>query len=242
MSNLKRRRGNRPPYPVYPHTRFEGCLPPPPLNASSAMFPWDTNPYYQQYPGTRGRYLAGLSGVSTQMQNAEPTKDYANELDLLAISDDVVGNGVFDPPGSGPNINADYGVFADHQSLPGYVYRDRDYAPSEVIDATTGQPIMYVPAGAVPIDNAQRQAFLDKALWQVPPGLNPWDFSAPEQWDTTVPREAGWPLGATPPPTPPPPPPPPPPPATASVGKMFLITAIAGLSVGMVLALVVPSK
>jgi hypothetical protein len=169
------------------------------------------------------------------MMNAEPIRDYANELDVLQEADDVQGNGLFDPPGSHGNIHPDEGIFADNMSIPGYMARDRFYTPSEVRDATTDQPVMYVPGGAVAIDEAQRQAFYDKAMWELPPGVNPWPMQSPEAQSTVVPTDASWPVGqaeTTPSGEREP----------ASVGKMFVISAVAGLSLGMLLAIAIPSK
>lgn len=221
-----------PPYPVYRRQPFMGCLPPPPIRAVD-LRPSGANPAYSQYAGARGRQLAGVD-----MQNAEPIVDYANELDTLAAADDVVGNGLFDPPGAHGNVHPDQGVFADNLSLPGYVDRDHFYAPSEVLDATTGRPVMWVPSGAVAIDEAQLNAFNATAMWQLPPGVNPNPMVAPPSQSTVVPLDSSWPvsglgrrprraMGQSEP---------------ASAAKLFAISAAAGLSLGMFLALVVPSK
>jgi hypothetical protein len=191
------------------------------------MRPRANNPAYRRYAGTRGRFLAGLSGIDTM--NAEPIQDYANELNTLAEADDVVGNGLFDPPGAHGNIHPDEGIFADNMNLPGYVARDRFYAPSEVRDVWTGQPVMYVPSGAVAIDRAQEQAFNDRLLWELPPGVNPWRPNPVASQSTVRPRGAGWPVGQTPS-------------TEASPLKYFLMAAVGGLSIGMLASLVVPSK
>ena len=59
--------------------------------------------------------------------------------------DDSVGNGVFDGAGAAPIQHAGNGVFEAHYAEPGYLYRERMGEPSEVIDATTGNPIVYHP-------------------------------------------------------------------------------------------------
>ncbi len=231
--------GLRPPYPVYSRTPYTGDLPPPsalgpPDTRPSSTIPHPlraTNPAYSVYAGAHGRHLAGLNGV--QMHSAdEGIKDYPNELDVLQIADDVVGNGMFDPPGSHGNVHPDYGVFADHESLPGYIARDQFYTPSEVIDATTGSPVMYVPSGAVSIDHAQQQAFKDRLLWQLPPGVNPYATRDVFQMSTVTPHEAAWPVGQAEEP----------PEEKASPLNMFLIAGIAGLSIGLVAALVWKKK
>ena len=209
--------GHRPPYPSYPSTRITGCLPPAPINTENTR-PWARNPFYTQYAGARGRQLSGVD-----MDHAEPTRDYANELDTLQVADDVVGNGVFDPAGSAGNVHRDAGVFADHQGLPGYLARERFYQESEVLDVTTGLPVVYVPGGAVPVDEAQVRALQMRRLWELPPTTaargNRLGFEP-----TVIPREASWPLGAVEE-------------GSASLTKMFIVSSVAGLSLGMLLAL-----
>ena len=158
MSIRRRSRGNRPPYPSYPLTRFEGCLPAPPFNVSAHAWPSGENPYYRQYPGTRGRQLAGTSDMNIDMHNAEPQRDYKNEVDLLATGDDVNGNGIFDAFDTPPNTNPNAGVFQDNWSMPGYLMREQFYVPGEVVNLPGNGATMYVPGGAVAIDEAQRQA------------------------------------------------------------------------------------
>lgn len=122
-------------------------------------------------------------------------QDYPNELNLLAEMDDVQGNGVFDPHGSHGNIHPDEGVFADHENLPGYLVRDQYYAPSQVIDGTTGEPVMYVPGGAVAIDQSQLNTYRDRQLlWEIPPGMSSERRHHPPDGDTWIPEEYSWPI------------------------------------------------
>jgi hypothetical protein len=223
--------GQAPNLPAYRHQPVTGCLPGAPINQPD-LRPWGRNPYYDQYAGARGSTFAGLGSnndMNIQNENSEPIKDYANELDTLQVADDVQGNGMFDPFGSHGNINPDVGVFQDHLGIPGYLERERFYAPSEVTDGTTGQPVMYVPGGAVAIDQAQRQAFLNRNLWTLPPGVNPWEPNSLVQRETVEPNEETWAIGETPS-------------NTGKAAKIFIISTIAGLSIGMVLALVMPRK
>lgn len=60
-------------------------------------------------------------------------------------ADDNVGNGIFDGPGAPPTGNAGAGVFESKYSLPGYVYREQPTRPSEVVDTTTGNQIVFQP-------------------------------------------------------------------------------------------------
>lgn len=226
---MNRYRSIRPRYPVYANTRYDGDLPPPSALGPPDMRPSGSNPAYSVYAGAYGRNLAGLNGV--QMNSAdEGIKDYPNELDALQVADDVNGNGMFDPAGSHGNVHPDYGVFADHESLPGYVARDKFYTPSEVTDATTGQQIMYVPAGAVSIDHAQMQAFNNRLLWDLPPGVNPYAPSDVPSMSMVTPWEAATPIGQSPDHEP------------ASPTKMFLVAGIAGLSIGLFAALMMKKK
>ncbi len=222
---MKRTRRNA--LPASEHQRFTGCLPPPPINQPD-LRPWQLNPFYDQYAGARGGHTAGIGAIDMN-QNAEPIKDYANELAVLQAADDVQGNGLFDPFGSHGNIHPDAGVFADHESLPGYLARERFYAPSEVTDGTTGEQVMYVPGGAVAIDQAQAQAFKDRNLWTLPPGVNPWAPNPLQQREIVEPQDETWAIGETDS-------------QVASASKVFIISAIAGLSIGMVLAILIPKK
>lgn len=218
----------RPPYPKYFPTRFDGE--PERSYGPPDLWPSAQNPSYSAYRGTRGRFLAGLGSEikETDMLSADGIKDYANELDTLAAADDVVGNGLFDPPGTAGNIHADYGVFADHENLPGYVARDHFYTPSEVIDATTGRHLMYVPAGAVAIDKAQMQAFNSRLLWELPPGINPWQPVDVDAQSMVTPKDAAWPIGETETPVKEP----------APAMNMFVMAAAAGVAIGIMAAIV----
>lgn len=172
------------------------------------------------------------------MQSADPSiKDYPNELNVLSIADDVQGNGVFDPPGSQGNIHPDQGVFADHLTLPGFLVRDKFYEPSQVIDGTTGEPVMYVPAGAVAIDQAQLDAIRERQLlWELPPGVSPQPVTVPDFADTWIPQEYGFPvsgLGAEMVPTTEP---------VKSKVPLFASFAIVGIAVGIFAATLVKPK
>ncbi len=190
MSN--RYASRRPPYPQYAsQPMFGGDLPtideigPPDMRASGL------NPYYDLNSGAHGRNFAGLGG---NMQSADVgIQNYPNELDLLAAADDVQGNGVFDPAGTQGNIHPDYGVFADHENLPGYLVRDQMYQPSQVIDGTTGEPVLYVPGGAVAIDQSQFDTVRERQLlWELPPGVSPQPTREPHDGESWIPHEASW--------------------------------------------------
>lgn len=219
-----------PPYPVYTRQRFNGDLPSAGSMGPPDVRPSSLNPAYSLYAGTFGRHLAGLGGIM-RLSADEGIKDYANELDVLQIADDVNGNGMFDPEGSHGNIHPDYGIFAEHQSLPGYVARDKFYRPSEVVDATTGRQVMYVPGGAVYVDPAQKEAYAETLLWEIPPAVSPARPQMIDDQSTWIPREAEWPIGATEESD-----------QSPGNGKVFAIALFAGLSVGLVAGLVSKGK
>jgi hypothetical protein len=184
----------RPPYPVYSSTPiFGGDLPTIDEIGPPDMRPSGLNPYYDRYSGAHGRNIAGLGD---NMQTADVgIKNYPNELDLLNEADDVQGNGVFDPAGTQGNIHPDYGVFADHENLPGYLVRSRDYQGSQVIDGTTGNRVMYVPGGAVAIDQSQFDTVRARQLlWEIPPGVSPQKVRHPGDGESWIPQEASWPV------------------------------------------------
>ena len=62
-----------------------------------------------------------------------------------ANADDVVGNGIFDGEGSPATAHAGSGVFESRFAMPGYLYREKPTEPSEILDTTTGMPIVYQP-------------------------------------------------------------------------------------------------
>lgn len=157
-----------PTYPSYPSQPFTGKPPgviaagPSDLRASGG-----TAPYYQAQIDKR--YTRQLAGTGIEVQDEQTDQGWAkNELDVYAEKDDVQGNGVFDPPGTEPNIYPDAGVFANRNGLPGYLARERMYQPSEVVDSTTGRPVVYVNGGAVSMDSAAQIAFIERNMYGAP--------------------------------------------------------------------------
>lgn len=149
-----------------------------PLPNMWQMGPSDTrpssgpSPYYKgriamQY----GRHLAGLGNTESPLSEKSDMGEPAfasNELEFLAEMDDVQGNGIFDPPGSHPNIHPDAGMFAMRGNLPGYAVREKPFGFSEVRDVTTGRPIRVVPGGAVAMDSAAQIAFVEQGAYAAP--------------------------------------------------------------------------
>jgi len=169
-----------PNYPVFMSQPNAGT--PPTLKQSPApdvLYSSSTAPYFQEKINRAyGRHLAG-SDVEVQDEaavipeitlaqraaQAQPSTA-SGELEYYAAMDDTQGDGIFDPPGSHPNIHPDAGVFAARFSLPGYHARERPYSLTEVLDVTTGRPIRAVPNGAVSMDSAAQIAFLEQGLYQ----------------------------------------------------------------------------
>lgn len=181
-------------------------------------------------PLGRGRHLGTLGGseqVSAPVMSADPNvQTYPNELDALAVRDDVEGNGIFDAYNTHGNIHPDAGVFADAASLPGYLAREQFFAPSEVIDVTTGEPVMYVPGNAFMLDPRSDAALAERALYI--PGLPETGGQQTRLRSTVIPDEGALPVSGTETPYEP-----------ASKTQMFLVAALAGLAIGGFAALVV---
>jgi hypothetical protein len=155
-----------------------------------SLRPGGMNPRFNVFASAHGRQLAGLGGIDNM--NAEGIENYPNELDLLAAADDVTGNGVFDPNLTHGNVHTDEGVFADHQSLPGYIERTKFYSPSEVTDLTTGLPVNYVPGGAVSFQAGQPEAYHAMLeLYATPPNSN-WRPSVVDGGGQWIPDEPKW--------------------------------------------------
>jgi hypothetical protein len=116
------------------------------------FFPSQNNPFYINHIAKpMGRQLRGLG---TTMMTRSISRDPKPLLSQVMLSDDTVGNGIFDPPSAPATAHAKTGVFESKFSLPGYVYRERPTFPSEITDTTTGNPIVYLPnAGGSWIDD-----------------------------------------------------------------------------------------
>lgn len=149
-------------YPDYTSQPFTGNL----LSGKQggppdARFTSGTSPYYQSaIDRNYGRALAGDNEVE------QPSNAWAvSELEAMRELDDVQGDGIFDPPGTHPNVHADAGSLAARYALPGYHVREVPFQFSEVRDATTGRPIMPVPNGSVALDTPVKLARLERDLY-----------------------------------------------------------------------------
>ncbi len=154
-------------YPSYPSQPYSGNLLTMKEMGAPDMIPTSlTSPYYQA-PIDR-RYGRALAGSTAEVQDEQAAENNAYDTDNLARIrelDDVQGDGIFDPPGTHPNIHPDAGVFAARYSLPGYHVREIPFKYSEVRDATTGRPIVPVPNGAVSLDTPAKLAQLERHLY-----------------------------------------------------------------------------
>jgi hypothetical protein len=166
-------------YPSYPSQPYTGDLPsmvavgPSDARYSSSVAPRYAAPFDRRY----GRKLAG---TDTDVSDESADPGYAsNELALLAEMDDIQANGIFDPPGTHPNVHPDAGVFAARYSLPGYHAREVPFSKSEVVDATTGRRVVGVPSGAVALDSAAQIAFIEQGLYQTPQNVVDWQSASP---------------------------------------------------------------
>lgn len=157
---------------------------PPPMDAwPYDLYPGDHNPRFEVFGAQRGRMVAGVGTVQSNASSADGSgvryatladsgraqgmaKDYPEELDRLQKLEDVQGNGIFDPHGSHGNINPDDGVFQDRANLPGYLAREKMFAPSEVLDVTTGQPVVYVPGTPFMLDPRTPEALAELELYE----------------------------------------------------------------------------
>lgn len=89
-----------------------------------------------------GRQMRGMDGIPDgPFHDSWGGKDLA--VQEASIADDNVGNGIFDGPGAPPVQNAGSGVFEARYAEPGYLYRERAGLPSEVLDQTTGEPLIF---------------------------------------------------------------------------------------------------
>lgn len=213
-----------PNYPLYPSQPYTGNLPsmqevgPPDTRYTSLTAPHYAAPFDRRY----GRRLAG-----TDFDVSDESTDDGwalNELNLLADMDDVQGNGVFDPPGTHPNIHPDAGIMAARYSLPGYHAREVPFSKTEVVDATTGRPVVAVPSGAVSLDSAAQIAYIEQGRFGQPRNVVRWQEAAPmpgvniANWMQNPQGVSGFGDAAAPVPTN----------TAATVGKVLLVGAAAG--------------
>ncbi|NIV54054.1 MAG: hypothetical protein GWN53_19660 [Gammaproteobacteria bacterium] len=228
-------------YPRHPSQPNAGNLPPMPAMGPSDLHPSAHNPNYDVYNMSRGRYLGALGaqggGSAPEAQSADGRsqqymsslergmKDYPEELDYLSEVDDVQGNGVFDAPGTHGNIHPDSGVFSDRESLPGYVARERPFAPSEVLDVNTGKPVVFVPGNAFYLDPRTPWVMDELKLYE--PGMPSTGGQGVAQRSTVVPDQPGWPVSGV---------------GAAEQRKkttnMVIMAALGGLSIGLVAGIV----
>ena len=111
-----------------------------------------------------GRQFRGFGGLPTTTEYGDSWAGDDPALRDAVQADDVVGNGIFDGPGAPPTAHAGTGVFESKFSLPGYLYREEATRASEVLDTSTGSPIIYQPnaGGSWFSDTAQSYRSFDR--------------------------------------------------------------------------------
>lgn len=97
-----------------------------------------------------GRYLSGFSGESPDGAVGYDPRYQGQEVYDLEGEDDTFGSGIFDPEGRGGTSNPDLGVFASHDSLPGYIARDVPFTvQNDVTNITDNAAVVSVPGGGM---------------------------------------------------------------------------------------------
>lgn len=97
-----------------------------------------------------GRYLAGFGGESPSGAVGYDPRYQGQEIYDLEGQDDTYGSGIFDPAGRAGTSNPNMGVFASHDSLPGYIAREVPFTVSrDVTDITDNADVVIVPGGGM---------------------------------------------------------------------------------------------
>jgi len=127
---------------------------PSPISAELAIT-GQVNPIVARTQATEhGQFLSGLGDPDPMhepdvVENVIERAEHAEVYDLEQ-QDDVLGSGIFDPYHRPGTSNTNTGVFASHNSLPGYVAREVPFTVSnEVTDLTDDASIVVVPGGGM---------------------------------------------------------------------------------------------
>lgn len=97
-----------------------------------------------------GRYLSGFGSASPSGATGYDPAYQDQHVYELEGQDDVYGSGIFDPKGRAGTANPDLGVFASHDSLPGYIAREVPFTVSrDVTDITDDADVVIVPGGGM---------------------------------------------------------------------------------------------
>ncbi len=97
-----------------------------------------------------GRYLSGFGSASPSGATGYDPAYQDQHVYELEGQDDVYGSGIFDPKGRAGTANPTMGVFASHDSLPGYIAREVPFTVSrDVTDITDGAGVVIVPGGGM---------------------------------------------------------------------------------------------
>ena len=97
-----------------------------------------------------GRYLAGFGSEDMSGQVGYDPAYQGRHIYDLEKEDDTFGSGIFDPKGRGGTSNANLGIFASHNSLPGFAAREVPFTVSkDVTDITDDADVVTVPGGGM---------------------------------------------------------------------------------------------
>lgn len=97
-----------------------------------------------------GRYLSGFGGASLTGGVGYDPSYQGQHIYELEEQDDTYGSGIFDPEGRAGTANPNMGVFASHDSLPGYLAREVPFTVSrDVTDITDDADVVIVPGGGM---------------------------------------------------------------------------------------------
>jgi hypothetical protein len=96
-----------------------------------------------------GRYLSG-TGMGDPKGAGYDLTYRDTEVLALEAEDDTDGSGIFDQKGRLATANPDTGVFATHNSLPGYASREVPFTVSrDITDVTDNAAVIGIPSGGM---------------------------------------------------------------------------------------------
>jgi len=121
----------------------------------------------------QGTYLNGVDGMMNEnvVERVEHQEIYDAE-----DQDDVLGSGIFDPPGRPGTANTNMGSLASRYGLPGYIAREVPFTTSQdVTDLTDNASVVVVPGGGMAYVEAYGKLVGPASLGPqpAPPGIRP---------------------------------------------------------------------
>ena len=142
-------------------------------------YPWSDvarfggpNPSYEnEHAAMYGHVLSGVEDVQASYDNPDADWDLDDTENIYELEemDDTYGSGIFDPDRRPGTANTDMGVFASHDSLPGYLARETPFTVSEDVSSLpSGAPYVSVPAGGMAYIEAWGRPQKPRAFGPVP--------------------------------------------------------------------------